>query len=267
MASLVVERYGYVEQGYTARISLIALTAASVMRNSRARVAYIGVGLLWTMVEIILVATSTRTGPMTLGPSWGWIVLGGVVRGFSEGAAIIGIAMMRNAPTSRAAIAVLLASAALVDDDMILVSTREVVAPLGLSVSLCISCIYLLRVATGRSLVPLTVTRWATAVAFAWNVVAFVYGSRRVQPPQWTLFFILYDAFVEVALLYAGLAEIVLWVVTTLQPPYQSPRAQPRVPRRITAAPAQKQSQKITVSMARSTTRGRTQSCSETRLR
>ena len=215
MASLVVERYGYVEQGYTARVSLIALTIASVMRNTRARVAYIGVGLLWSLAEILLVATSTRVGPMTLGPSWGLILLGGVTRGFSEGAAIVGMAMMREEPTSRAAIAVLIASAALVDDDMILVSTREVIAPLGLSVSLFFSCVYLLRVGFGRSLVSTTVVWWATAIAFVWNVAAFVYGSRRVDPPEWTLFFILYDALVEVAFLYAGLAEIVLWGYTT----------------------------------------------------
>ena len=211
MASLVVERYGYVEQGYTARVALIALTVASVVPSRRARTAYLGVGLLWSVAEIALVATSTRAGPMTLGPDWGWIVLGGIARGFSEGAAIVGAAMTRWMSTSRAAVAVLLASAALVDDGATRVSAREVVSPLGLVVTLGVSGVYLIRLAAGRARVSVVEARWSAAVAFAWNVVALVRGTRRVIPSQWTLLFALYDALFEVALLYAGLAELVLW--------------------------------------------------------
>ena len=247
MTSLVVERYGYVEQGYTARVAIIALTLASVARNPRARAAYVGVGLLWSAAEIALVATSARVGPMTLGPDWGWIVLGGVARGFSEGAAIVGAAMTRRAPTSRAAVAVLLASAALVDAGATRVSAREVVAPLGLSVTLGVSAVYLLRVALRRALVLDVEVRWTAAVAFAWNVIALVRGTRRVDPPAWTLLFALYDALFEVALLYAGLAELVLWGCKTFLParraarsrlpsPRGRARATPRPPDRIVVA-------------------------------
>lgn len=236
MASLAVERYGFVEGGYVTRAAIILLTLAAVAPNPAARWAYAGVGILWSIAEGTLVALGAREGPVVLAElGGGAVVLGCVARGFAEGAAVAGIALVPNVFAARIAAALLLVDAAWLDPAAKLVSRREVLRPAGVVVTLLGSAAYLARVARGAPLFPEAATRRAFVLGLAWNAVAAVRGSRVVDPPEWGMAFLLYDAAFEIALLYAGLAELVLlaraaWTRACTRPPPAPPvrTARPR---------------------------------------
>lgn len=242
--SLVVERCGFVEQGYTTRAAVLALAAAAVARDPEARAVFVGTGVAWSAAEGALVATGARTGPATLDATAGGAALGAVLRGFAEGAAVLALGMApRGAPAARAAVAVLLLDAAWRDDACALVSRREVLSPLGLAVTALLSAVYLARLAlAARPLLPPAAVARTAALGLAWNGVAVLSGARAVDPPQWGMLFVLFDAVFEVALLYAGIGELVLLARRALtgsaahrEPRAPGPaadRAPPRPPRR-----------------------------------
>ena len=231
MASLAVERYGFVESGYVTRAAVVLLTLAATARQPTARWAYAGVGLLWAAAEGVLVASGAREGPAVLAElGGGAVALGCVVRGFAEGAAVAGIALVPDAFGARVAAALLLVDAAWLDPAAELVSRREVLRPAGVVVTLLGAGGYLARLAwtRGAPRFPEAAARRAFGLGLAWNAVAAVRGSRVVDPPAWGMAFLLYDAAFEIALLYAGLAELVLFAraACTRAPPPAPPAPQ-----------------------------------------
>ena len=91
-------------------------------------------------------------------------------------------------------------------------SAREVTSPVGIALTAAFSAVYLWRAWQRTAAVRADVVWRMCAVAFAWNSIAVLSGSRRVLPVEQTMAFVLYDTVFEVAFLYAGLAESSLLV-------------------------------------------------------
>lgn len=209
-----VERYGFNEQGYVTRVVLVGLCAVAVRSTKRARAAFLGCGALWTVAETILTLTAVREGIVTLRQrGYAVAIAAAAIRGFSEGAAVVVMGwwdFVSAGPVVAAAVAILAFDASLHDPEAPLLSKRDVGTPLGLLVTLSCAALYLWRLWSGTNRLPPAVVWRMAAVGWMWNAVAMLSGSRRVDPPALTMAFALYDTAFEIALLYAGLVEMVL---------------------------------------------------------
>ena len=219
-----VERYGFNEQGYATRAVLIALCAAAVRSNKRVGAAFLGCGALWSVVEAILTFTGTREGAVTLRDAGSAVAFAAaMIRGFSEGAAVVVMSWWEVAdarPAVLSAIAVLAFDASLHDPTAPVISERDVTSPSGLLVTLVCSALYLWRLRCNANRLPMAVVWRMVALGWLWNAAAILSGSRRVVPRSLTMLFALYDTVFEIALLYAGLVELVFMLpVARWEPP------------------------------------------------
>lgn len=132
-----------------------------------------------------------------------------IIRGFSEGAAVAGCALVpNNIWTIMAAVLILFDAAVMYDGaaeiSMRLVSAlRSYVFVIGFSI---------LWVAWNpkRGAYPASAMWRISVFGFAWNVVGILSGARIVNPPQASLALAAYDGLFEMGLLYAGLSQIAL---------------------------------------------------------
>ena len=207
-----VQRTGFLEQGYTTRIALIIATIPSVYQDSNYAISFAGVGIVWSIAETILTFGRIRDGPVTLVEDYnvGIVLFACIIRGFSEGAAILSMSWKPLTKASVSALAILLFDAVFDPVDTIVLSTRNVLSPPGMIVTFIFSFLYLFRVFKEYNIIRSDVVWRMCAIAFVWNSLAILGGSRNVRPTRRTMAFVLYDSLFEVGLLYAGIAEVVL---------------------------------------------------------
>ena len=64
-----VSRIGHIEKGYLTRLLVCLFSALAVTRpkvHKKAFISFVGCGLVWSAVELIIVLVGNRAGPMTL---------------------------------------------------------------------------------------------------------------------------------------------------------------------------------------------------------
>lgn len=64
-----VFRIGHIEKGYLTRVLVVLFSALAVIWpkvHKKALISFIGCGLVWSAVELIIVLVGNRAGPMTL---------------------------------------------------------------------------------------------------------------------------------------------------------------------------------------------------------
>ena len=208
-----VSRVGLLKNGYTTRVALVMLSLSSLRTGTRRdAVAYVGCGAAWALVELALSLGGVREGAITLVDDDAWLTaLAALLRGFSEGASVLVCGMRGFEEFDVGAIVgVLCADAALSFPDSGVLSTRDVLTPFSVAFTLTWSLLWLWRLYRGTNLISLLAVRRMMSIGLAWNVASCLSGSRLVSPEDLTMAFILYDSIFEVALLYAGLAEVTL---------------------------------------------------------
>jgi hypothetical protein len=136
-----------------------------------------------------------------------------IIRGFSEGAAVAGCALVPSSIYTIIASIVILFDAAVVYEGAEFVSKRVVYSPTSKAYlgTVIISFIWVVwRPIKGRY--PVDAMWFMTAFGFAWNAFAITSGARVVSPASGSLLFAGYDALFEIALLYASLSQMALYV-------------------------------------------------------
>lgn len=209
---ITVQRVGNVESGYAVRIAVCLLSFMACKSNKRAFVSFMGCGIVWSIVELAIAVFGNRVGLMTLSGRMRYAAA--LVRGFSEGAAVAGCALVPYSYYTLAAAAIILFDAAVVYEGAMFVSKRVVYsstskAYIGTLLVSAIWCFWRPK----KGAYPADAMWLMTAFGFAWNAFAMMSGARVVTPESYTLAFALYDALFEIGLLYAALSQIALYLV------------------------------------------------------
>lgn len=212
---ITVQRVGNVASGYAVRIAVCVLSALACRTNKRAWISFMGCGICWSIVELLIAVAGNRVGLMTLSGRMRYAAA--LVRGFSEGAAVAGCALVPYSPYTIAAAIVILFDAAVVYEGAMFVSKRVVYsttsnAYIGTILISALWCFWRPK----KGAYPADAMWLMTAFGFAWNAFAMMSGARVVTPQSYTLAFALYDALFEIGLLYAALSQIALYAIEVL---------------------------------------------------
>ncbi len=135
--------------------------------------------------------------------------VGALIRGFSEGAAVAGCALVPGSVYTIAAAVIILFDAGTVYAGASEVSRRLVTNPRAYMCTIAISALWCAW-RPHKGAYPAKAMWIMTAFGFAWNAVAMISGARVVHPANASLGFALYDALFEIGLLYAALSQIAL---------------------------------------------------------
>ena len=209
---VTVQRVGNVASGYAVRMAVVVLSALACRKDRRAWISFMGCGIVWSIVELSIAVLGNRVGLMTLNGRMRYA--GAIVRGFSEGAAVAGCALVPYSYYTMAAAAIILFDAAVVYEGAMFVSKRVVISSTSNAYmgTLLISALWIFWRPTKGSY-PAGAMWLMTAFGFTWNAFAMMSGARVVTPSNYTLAFALYDALFEIGLLYAALSQITLYLV------------------------------------------------------
>lgn len=211
VSSIWVHRVGNVISGYCIRLLVILFSALAVTRpkvHKKALVSYVGCGLVWSAVELAIVLVGNRAGPMTLTGNLRYA--GAFVRGFSEGAAVAGCALVPGNVFTILAAGIIIFDAATVYEGASEVSRRLVTNPRAYIFTLLVSALWVFW-RPNKGAYPAKGMWIMTAYGFLWNVVAMTSGARVVKPAGASLLFAVYDALFEIGLLYAALSQVALY--------------------------------------------------------
>lgn len=206
-----VSRIGHIEKGYLTRLLVCLFSALAVTRpkvHKKACISFVGCGLVWSAVELIIVLVGNRAGPMTLTGNLRYV--GAIVRGFSEGAAVAGCALVPGNIFTILAASVIIFDAATVYEGASEVSRRLVTNPRAYVFTLLVSALWVFW-RPRKGAYPAKGMWIMTAYGFLWNVVAMASGARVVKPAGASLLFAVYDALFEIGLLYAALSQVALY--------------------------------------------------------
>lgn len=212
---ITVQRVGNVASGYAVRLAVAVLAALACRTNRRAWISFMGCGISWSIVELLIAVAGNRVGLMTLSGRMKFAAA--IVRGFSEGAAVAGCALVPYSPFTIAAAVIILFDAGVVYEGAVFVSKRVVYsttsrAYIGTILVSALWCFWRPK----KGAYPVDAMWLMTAFGFAWNAFAMISGARVVTPQPYTLAFALYDALFEIGLLYAALSQITLYAVEVL---------------------------------------------------
>lgn len=217
MTGILVRRVGNVLSGYITRCAVVVLSTLACWTDRKAWISFVGCGVMWSLAELSIVLSGNRVGAMALNGS-NLAYGGAIIRGFSEGAAVAGCAIVPTSIWTIMAAVLILFDAAVVYDGAVEVSERLVSAPRSYIFVIGIS---LLWVAWNpkKGAYP-KAGMWRMSVfGFLWNVVGIMSGARLVYPKEASLAFAAYDGLFEVGLLYAGLSQIALVAFSHLLEP------------------------------------------------
>lgn len=211
LSHVFVHRVGNVFSGYMTRLFVILFSALAVTRpkvHKKALVSYVGCGLVWSAVELAIVLVGNRAGPMTLTGNLRYA--GAIVRGFSEGAAVAGCALVPGNIYTIMAAGIIIFDAATVYEGASEVSRRLVTNPRAYIFTLLVSALWVFW-RPSKGAYPAKGMWIMTAYGFLWNIVAMTSGARIVKPAGASLLFAVYDALFEIGLLYAALSQVALY--------------------------------------------------------
>ncbi len=208
MTGILVHRVGNVLAGYLTRVAVVVLSTLACWRDKKAWISFMGCGVVWSLVELSIALSGNRVGAMALNGS-NLAYAAAIIRGFSEGAAVAGCALVPTSIWTIMAAVLILFDAAVMYDGAVEVSMRLVSNPRSYVFVIGISMLWVAW-NPKRGAYPAWGMWNMTVFGFLWNVVGISSGARIVRPTEASLPFAAYDGLFEIGLLYAGLSQIAL---------------------------------------------------------
>lgn len=217
MTGILVRRVGNVLSGYLTRLAVVALSSLACWTDRKAWISFMGCGVVWSLAELSIVLSGNRVGAMALNGSL-LAYPGAIIRGFSEGAAVAGCALVPASIWTIMAAVLILFDAAVVYDGAVEVSKRLVSNPRSYVFVIGFSVLWVAW-NPKKGAYPASGMWRMSVFGFLWNVMGILSGARLVYPKEASLAFAAYDGLFEIGLLYAGLSQIALVLFSHLLDP------------------------------------------------